>query len=288
MALPLDFAFEGFRLIRARPKLLAFWGVATLFGYGLAAVMFVATFGPLQPLIASASLHPIDTLSESAEQQFLLVLFCVTPILLLTDAVLACAVCRAGLEEGDDPFGFLRFGARELQVLMVMAGSLLMAALVLLSVFSAFMSLRPPAGFTGAGLVLSLLCAGFVRVRLSLNVPQSFAERRIDLFGSVTLTRGRFWPLAGGYAMATAMSFVVQYLSQQVIRAVIVVGFGESAANSTPDMSSLTAFFTPAHVVEVAMLCGLVMPQASAIMMAAPLGAWKALRPDVAPSPVVS
>jgi hypothetical protein len=283
MALPLDFAFEGFRLIRARPRLLALWGIATLFGYGLAAVMFVATFGPLQPLIANASLHPIDTLSESAEQQFLLVIFSVAPILLLTDAVLACAVCRAGLEEGEDPFGYLRFGARELQVLMVMAGSLLMTALVLLSVFSAFMSLRPPAAFAGAGLVLSLLCAAFVRIRLSLNVPQSFVERRIDLFGSVALTRGRFWPLAGGYVMATAMSFVVQYLSQQVIRAVIVTGFGENAATSVPDMSSLAAFFTPAHVVEVAMLCGLVMPQTSAIMLAAPLGAWKALKPTAPP-----
>ncbi len=283
MALPLDFAFEGFRLIRARPRLLALWGIAGLFGYGLAATILVATFGPIQPLIAGASQHPFDTASDAVAQQMLLALISVIPIWLLTDAVLACAVCRAGLEEGDDPFGFLRFGAREIQVVTVMAGSWLLASLVLLSVVSAFMSLRPPAAFTGVGFVVGLLAAAFIRIRLSLNVPQSFVQRRFDMFGSVALTRGRFWPLAGGYVMALVMTFVVQYLGQQVVRAVIVVCFGEHAAASNPDMSSLTAFFTPAHTVEIAIVCGLIMPQVSAIMLAAPLGAWKALSPSVPP-----
>ena len=283
MALPLDFAFEGFRLIRGRPRLLALWGIAGLFGYGLASVMFVATFGPLQPLIAAASLHPLDTVSDAAEQQLLLALISVIPIWLLTDAVLACAVCRAGFEDGEDAFGFLRLGPRELQVLTVMAGSWLLASLVLLSVFSAFMSLRPPAGLTSAGFALSLLAAAFVRIRLSLNVPQSFVLRRVDLFGSIALTRGRFWPLAGGYVVALIMTFVVQYLGQQVIRAVIAVCFGESVLESAPDMSSLAAFFTPAHTVEIAMSCGLVLPQVSAILLAAPLGAWKALKPTAPP-----
>lgn len=283
MALPLDFAFEGFRLIRARPRLLVLWGIVGLFGYGLASMMFVATAGPLQPLIAAASLHPLDTVSDTAEQQLLLCLISVIPIWLTTDAVLACAICRAGLEEGEDSFGHLRFGPRELQVLTVMAGSWLLASLVLLSVISAFMSLRPPATLTGAGFALSLLAAAFVRIRLSLNVPQSFVTRRLDLFGSVALTRGRFWTLAGGYVMALVMTFVVQYLGQQVVRAVIAVCFGESAVTSAPDMSSLTAFFTPAHTVEVMMACGLVMPQVSAILLAAPLGAWKALKPTAPP-----
>jgi len=282
MALPLDFAFEGFRLIRERPRLVLLWGIVSLFGYGLASMMFVATAGPLQPVIAAASLHP-DSISDAAEQQLLLVLLSVIPIWLLTDAVLACAVCRAGLDGGDDPFGHLRFGARELQVLTVMTGSWLLASLVLLSVFSAFMSLRPPPGLTSAGFVLSLLAAAFVRIRLSLNVPQSFVQRRVDMFGSIALTRGHFWPLTGGYVMALVMTFVVQYLGQQVIRAVIVVCFGESSTASAADMSSLTAFFTPAHTVAIALACGLVMPQVSAIVLAAPLGAWKALKPTAPP-----
>ena len=42
MALPFDFAFEGFRIIRERPKLIAFWGVVSLFGYGVMAFILIA------------------------------------------------------------------------------------------------------------------------------------------------------------------------------------------------------------------------------------------------------
>ncbi len=280
MALPLDFAFEGFRLIRARPRLLIPWGTVALFGYGLAFMMLVATIGPLQPLFATASLHPVDTISDAAAQRMLLMLVSVAPLWLLTSAVLACAVCRAGLDSGKDAFGFLRFGIREIQVLAVLAATRVLAFLVMLSVVSAFQSLHLPAAFVGVGVVLGALAAAFVCIRLSLNVPQTFIQRRIDLFGSVTLTRGRFWPLAAGYVMAFASTFVVQYMAQQVIRAVIAVFFGEGTLSAAPDMSSLAAFFTPARTVDAFMTFGLVMPQVSAILLAAPLGAWKALRPS--------
>lgn len=288
MALPLDFALEGFRLIRARPRLIALWGVVTLFGYGLAFIMFVATAGPVQPILAGAGMHPPDTISDAVAQALLLSVISVLPLCWLTQAVIACAVCRAGLEGGEDPFGHLRFGAREMQVLTVTAVTSLIGFAVLTSVFTAFQSLHPPAALNGVGFVAGALAAFFVQVRMSLNVPQTFALRRIDLFGSVAMTRGRFWPLAGGYVMAFVLSSVVQYLGQQVIHAVIAVSFGESANAAAYDMSSLSAFLTPAHMVDVAISFGLIIPQVSAILLAAPLGAWKALKPATPPLTVAS
>ncbi|MBW8734334.1 MAG: hypothetical protein JF571_08525 [Asticcacaulis sp.] len=287
MGLPLDFAFEGFRLIRARPRLIALWGIITLFGYGIAFLMYVATTGPILPTITAAGLHPSDTISETLAPRLMMMMLSVTPLCWLTQAVLACAVCRAGLEGGQDPFGFVRFGVREMQVLAVMAVTSLLTFAVLLSVLSVCQSLSPSPAFAAIGLVLGLLAAFSVGIRLSLNVPQTFVQRRIDLFGSVSLTRGRFWPLAGGYVMAFALSAIVQYLGQQVVRAIVGVCFGDSVAKAAYDLSSLSAFLTPANTIDVAISFGLIMPQVAAILLAAPLGAWKALKPSPAEITVV-
>ncbi len=288
MGLQLDFAFEGFRLIRARPKLIALWGIVTLFGYGIATLVLVATAGPVLPVLSGAGAHPPDTINEAAALQALTGLLSAAPIWLLTQAVVACAVCRAGLEDGEDPFGYLRFGIREVQVLAVMAVTAMLTFMVTVSVISLAGLLGLGAAFTGVASVLGTLAGCFVQVRLSLNVPQSFVLRRVDLFGSVPLTRGSFWPLAGGYVMAFALACIVDYLGETVIRAVVAVLFGDGAATGIPDMSSLSAFVTPAHTVQLAMLLGLVMPQVSAILLGAPLAAWKALSPSVAPAAAVS
>jgi hypothetical protein len=39
-------------------------------------------------------------------------------------------------------------------------------------------------------------------VRLSLILPLSFTARRVRIFESWNLTRGRFWPLLGAYALS--------------------------------------------------------------------------------------
>ena len=286
MGLQLDFAFEGFRLIRARPKRVVLWGIVTLFGYGLAALVLVAIAGPVLPLLSTAGLRGPDSITEAVAQQGLTGMMSAAPIWLMTQAVIACAICRAGLDGGDDPFGHLRFGIREMQILAVMAVTSLLTLVVMVSVISALEMLRLGAAFSGVAFVLSSLTGYLIQVRMSLNVPQSFVLRRIDLFGSVSLTRGYFWPLAGGYLMAFALACIVDYLGDQVIRAVVAVFFGENAPGTIPDVSSLAAFLTPARTVQMAILFGLIMPQTSAIMLAAPLGAWKTLSP--APRPAVA
>lgn len=281
MGLQLDFAFEGFRLVRARPQLIALWGVVTLFGYGVALLILIAVAGPVLPMFSGTAAHPPDAISEAATQQAFVGLLLAAPVWLLTQAVIACAVCRAGLESGEDPFAFLRFGIREMQVLAVMAVTSALTLAVMVSVISALQVVHLDAAFMGVAVVLSSLIGYLVQVRMSLNVPQSFVLRRIDLFGSVPLTKGHFWPLAAGYVMAFALVCIVDYLCDQVIRAVVAVFFGESAASGIPDVSSLRAFLTPARTVQFAMLFGLVTPQVSAILLGATLGAWKALSPSI-------
>ncbi len=287
MGLPFDFAFEGFRILRARPRLVALWGLVTLFGYGLCCLILVVTLGPSQQSFVNLGTRPSDlALSDAMLQQALMGFAACAPVYLLTSSVLNCAVCRAGLDEGDDPFGFLRFGTREIHAMVLSAVTFALQLTALYAVIIVTALMRLPSSLDGLRVGLALLAVFWLRVRLSLNIPQSFATRRMDIFGSFALTRDRFWALAGGYLMAFGMAAIIDYLCQQVISAVLAVGFQQMPGTVTPDVSSLAAFLTPARAAAMVLWFGLVAPQMTAIMAGAPLGAWRAISP--APTPVAA
>ena len=280
MGLPFDFAFEGFRILKARPRLVAFWGAVSLFGYGLCGLIFVAAFGPLQPLAAAYGAHPEQIPNADAiAAQIILGFVMIVPVYLLTTTVLNSAVCRASLEGGDDRLGYLRFGVRELQILAVVAATLGMQLVVFFAVLT-ILSLLPLVGaLAGVKFVIALLIVYWLRVRLSLNVAQTFSRRRIDVLGSIALTRERFWPLAGGYLMAFGLAAIVDYLSEQIISAVVAIASGRVPSANVPDMSSLAAFLTVEHTASLILICSLVSPQITAIVAGAPVAAWRALTP---------
>ncbi|MGZ6016919.1 MAG: hypothetical protein ACXWKM_14365, partial [Phenylobacterium sp.] len=53
----------------------------------------------------------------------------------------------------------------------------------------------------------------YVLVRLSLAPVATFAERRLAVFESWSLTRGQFWRLFGAYVLALACVVVVGFLA---------------------------------------------------------------------------
>ncbi len=280
MSLPFDFAFEGFRLLRARPWLIAYWGLICLVGYGLCNLILLATVGPFIPAIAAYSSHPDPALlTETMAFQFVLGLAMAVPVYLVTSAVITAAVCRASLERSDDRLGYLRFGVRELQILVVLAATLALQVVVFFAFLTVFSLLPLPPTAVEVLVVVALLVVCWMRVRLSFNVVQTFSSRRIDIFGSVAMTRDRFWPLTGGYLMAFGLAAIVQYLSDQVIGAATAIVSGRMPSANMPDMSSLSAFLTPEHVTTLVLVSSLVAPQVSAIISGAPVAAWRALTP---------
>jgi len=69
--------------------------------------------------------------------------------------------------------------------------------------------------------VVLLVCAAialfiWLAVRLSLAIPITMAERRIAIFDSFAVTKGRFWPLLGMALLAFVMSIVVSLLGSLV------------------------------------------------------------------------
>jgi hypothetical protein len=276
MDLRLNFALEGFRLIRERPKLLLFWGAVCLFGYGICTLLFVAIIGPYQPMIEALRKAPNDVaLAMQIVPPFLAVLAVCTPLCLLTSTVLIGAVCRASLEPVDDRLGFLSFGLREFRLLVVQTAIFLLSLAVLLIValvLSGFGIVQPEILQTVATAALAWL-----QLRLSFNAVQTFATNRIVIFGDVELMRGRTVSLLGGYLLACGLAAIVWYLCTRAVGGIMVLAFGQSATAISEDMSSLQAFLTPQQITLQVLMLGFVMPQIAAIVYAAPVAAYREL-----------
>lgn len=282
--LPLNFCLEGFRLMRQRPQLIAYWGAVTLFGNLVAILLVVALAGPsLQGLAAMAT-------SSKVQPDLFLVLLqsavggvaAFIAVTAVTASVVTAAVCRAVLGEEDERLGFLRFGMREVQqtvlylIMTAFSIAIFFACFVLAGIPAAVFAAVPGAmpAFGALATVTAAGCIFWLRVRLSLNAPQSFVTGRIDVFGSFALTRGYFRPLAFGYVSAIALAIVVELLCAQVTGVVLIVLFGDIA---TPDLANLAAFLTPANTLDLILTHGIVSPLVLAILYGAPVAAYSRL-----------
>ena len=67
----------------------------------------------------------------------------------------------------------------------------------------------------------------WLAVRLSLASPLTFETRRVNLFGSFALTRGRFWPIFGTYALLIALALVVFLLITVIAVAIGAATYGD-------------------------------------------------------------
>jgi hypothetical protein len=222
-----DAAFEGFRVVRRNPMALVFW---SLFYIAIMAVALALVGGSVVGLMGLA--EELESSGASSPEAFMPVLASymtifaiVLPVSLIASAMLYAAVARAVLRPSESAFGYLRLGMDEVRVLVV--------SIVLFFVFLALTVVL--GGIVGAVigmtiaaeapllwlLVVALVLAAaglciWLAVRLSLAIPITMAERRIAIFDSFALTKGRFWPLLGMALLAAVMSIVVSLLGSLV------------------------------------------------------------------------
>ena len=214
-------AFEGFRVVRRKPTVVAWWALAYL-------VLFAVAFA-----LAGPSLIEVMTIADTmnaanpspADMQRLGAAYAglawLLPAGLLFGAVLNTAIVRAVLRPEEGRLGYLRLGADEFRVLgatllLTLAG----AAITLLAAFAAglLVGLASFAGQAVAWLVGLLAGAAvlalvvFLAIRFSLVVPATFTEKRMAFKESWRATKGVFWPLLGMAVIAVIMSIVVGLL----------------------------------------------------------------------------
>lgn len=259
---PTDAALEGFRLTRERPRALLIWSVFQFVVSIIMAFLMISLGGQHLMAIEQASADgSADPATLLAEFTALAPLYAVMlPVGLLMMAIMAAAVYRAVLEPGDDRRGFLRLGADELRlaalkVIYVFVWAGIVFAVVLVAALAAAAARQLGDAASGfVGLCVGLFAVGlllFITVRLSLAPAITFAEKRISIFESWSLTRGMFWRLLGAYSLAVAAIVVVALLGLVIFTAVagvaVMAGGGELAdagAAFNPDTTSLASYFT--------------------------------------------
>lgn len=253
-----DAALEGFRITRENPRAFGAWVGATL---------LVNVLGPIISVMMPASVRQgLETMTASdtpTASQFLDALVLVAPILILglaIQCIMAAAVYRLIFRHDDTRFGYLRLGADELRLMgltliYILLFTLLMVGVTMVS--AVVLALASVGGHVFAdfvGLVAWLASMGlviFVLVRLSLAPVATFAERRLAIFESWTLTRGHFWKLLVTYALALCCIVVIGILVLVVfvaVAGVIVLLSGGQLADVRnivkPTDTSLRGYFS--------------------------------------------
>lgn len=223
-----DAAFEGFRVVRRKPTVLIWWTLAYLVFIGLVIMLAMGSLidlaGAAEALRGVTSPRPEDMAPVTSAMNGIMAV--AGPMGLLFGAVLNTAVARAVLEPERSAFGYLRLGVDELRVLAVTVALALLAmaaivtAGILLGVLGgvAVSALGAMGGIvTGLAVLALLVAAAWVAARFSLAVPITLAERKIAVFDSWRVTRGRALPIVGMAILSFMMTIVVSILFSVVL-----------------------------------------------------------------------
>jgi hypothetical protein len=255
-----DAAFTGFGVVREHRGYLAVWAVLALAVFFILTAVVIVLAGPtlmsLQALSASERRDPtiVFPLLSRVGPLYLVL----TPVIIVLYGILYAGMNRAVLRPGDPKFAYLAFGPDEFRQMGVLVlGFCLFVAiyialvigLLIVAVLLNTVAHAPPAVLGLFAVSLAFAVMTWLAVRLSLASALTFETRRVTLFGSWALTRGRFWPIFGTYVLVLALAAVILILTNLVILGIVAAATGGNllAALAPPDMQSLGAYFTVAR-----------------------------------------
>jgi hypothetical protein len=266
-------AFEGFRLVRREPRTIAIWAVFSLVAsVALMAAMIASGFGRFMGGAAKGA-----PMTSEALTGFLVGEAIAIGGAILIASIMGAAVYRAILRPAEAPLTRLRLGGDELRLVLlslimavVFTGLLIAMVIPVVLVGTAIGVAGAMGGHGGAepnagamaGIVLVVLLgyllviAGlvFFAVRLSLAGVMTFAERRLRVFESWRLTKGRFWRLLGCYGLAVVLMLPIYMVMMTLYFAITFAFSGGDVGRAMsqiaqPEMTSLAAYFSPARIV---------------------------------------
>lgn len=257
-----DAALEGFRIGRHHPKVMLVWALASLVISLVSSVLMVAMFGDTMSQLIEISGSPTSDPTEmlGLVNQMVGLYAVLVPIAVLIFAVFTGAVYRAVLRPENARLAYLRLGATELRLAVVIIAlwAMMFVGAIVLSIVVGIVGavLGAVLGASGAGggvivallialIYLSIFAGLFVfTVKFSMAAPMTFAEGRIRIFESWSATRGHFWPLLGAYILAFVLGLMVSFLGSAIAFAVMMMLGGGSAGSIDALFRTLQADYT--------------------------------------------
>lgn len=251
-------ALEGFRVTRENPRAFGAWVIVS---FGVSVLSAISTV--LMPANVRHGLETITANETPTAGQLLDALIVAAPVLVLglaIQCVMAAAVYRLIFRHDDTRFGYLRLGADELRLMgltliyFALAVGFVVGVTMVSAIITALASVAGQAVEAFVALASWLFSMGvvvYVLVRLSLAPVATFAERRLAIFESWTLTRGQFWRLLGAYVLAlaciAAIGFLVLVLFSAVAGVIVMATGGKLADVGSilnADQTSLRSYFS--------------------------------------------
>ncbi len=265
-----DAAFTGFRVVREQPKALLAWSALAFLQTVVILGALIGLAGPAMMQLQAAPLHP----GQSPEQtlrvlsQLAPVYGLSLPVILIFQAIINAAMNRAVMRPSAYRFGYLRLGIDEVRqvglqtLLFALFFAVYLAVAFVVTLLAGIVgagSLPAAIGIGVAGVMLAIAGMVWLAVRFSLASALTFDSGKINVWGSITLTRGRFWPIFGTFALAFALAAVVYLLGYMIILAVMAgFSFGHPlSAFQKPDFSSFAAYLTAPQIVQLLLGSGL-------------------------------
>ncbi len=276
---PSEAAFEGFRVIRDKPGAVLVWALAYVVFAILMTALMVSLFGPqlaaMSQMSQDESKDPQKALALVGSMAGVIVL--ALPLGLLIQSIFYAAIFRSILRPAEGGFAYLRLGGDELRLIGLWIIQFFVFIGIYIGAWIAALILIFLAGFIGkaahvewvAGLVaivavIGVICAFiWVAVRLSLASPMTFAGRKISVFGSWRVTKGRFWSLLGCYILTFIFGILIAILGWIIALCVSAVISGDwtivDTITTNPRLAMMrSGVFSLAHLLTLATIAQIV------------------------------
>ncbi len=241
---PSNAALEGFRLIRAHPRVMLAWSAVYFGGILLIGLTMMAILGPQFIALArkgqllNGDPAAIGDLLAQSWPAFILVL-AMTALLM---SILAAGVMRLVLRPDEHGFAHLRVGRTELRLTAANLVCVLIYAAsgIVGVVFSAGAAQSGAVGVTITA-AMTLAFAIWIGVRLSLLLPTVFVNGRISFAEAWAETKGRFWPFLGMIGLSVVFYVVLYVMFSLISLLVVAISGGEAAIQDIARLNPITA-----------------------------------------------